>query len=153
MKLPAVLLAPIFVLAMAPSAAQSAPAKQASQPQTVGRLFFTPERRIALERQRLSKVRDAEPGEGATLSLDGVVARSSGKTTVWINGRPQNEADAANTGIAARVSRRKPGTAVVSAGDDAPALPMRVGDAVNLGTQERQGILGEGSVKVKPAAR
>lgn len=147
MKAFAVLLAPTLLLVASPSPGQEA---NSADSQSFGRLFFTPERRVALERLRLSTVRETDSIEGATLSLDGVVARSSGKSTVWISGKPQHEGDAALTGIRARVNRLSPGTASVSAGDALSQSSMKVGDSINLGTQERQGILGSGSVKVAP---
>ena len=72
----------------------------------LGRLFFTPERRAELERQRRGDVRAALPaGENRRLRLDGFVTRSGGGGTVWLNGRPQDQAAADDTvraGVAAR---------------------------------------------------
>jgi hypothetical protein len=55
----------------------------------LGRLFFTPEQRASLDLARRSQSGPVagEPYEGLTLS--GVVTRSDGSRTVWINGRPQ----------------------------------------------------------------
>ncbi|TXF12862.1 hypothetical protein [Pelomicrobium methylotrophicum] len=47
----------------------------------LGRLFFTPEQREALERKRPQA---APPTTGIT--VNGLVQRSDGKATVWING-------------------------------------------------------------------
>ncbi len=59
----------------------------AAEAQELGRLFFTPERRAAMERQRTQNVEEARTLQGTTMSLDGVVYRSSGKATVWITSR------------------------------------------------------------------
>ena len=77
-----------------------------AQAEPLGRLFFTPERRAALERQRQLNIQETRTIEGSTVSLDGVVTRSSGKTTVWVNQRPQNE-NASGTGVTAAVSPRQ----------------------------------------------
>lgn len=53
----------------------------------LGRLFLTPEERAALERRRWHT---RNPNDDGT-RLDGIVLRSSGKTTVWINQRPHTE--------------------------------------------------------------
>ena len=48
----------------------------------LGRLFFTPERRAALERQRAFNIQEAQTLQGSSMSLDGVVYRSGGTSTV-----------------------------------------------------------------------
>jgi hypothetical protein len=68
-----------------------------------------PERRLALERQRTHNVQQAQALQGTTMSLDGVVYRSSGKSTVWINQHAQNENDAKRTGVTTTLSPRDPG--------------------------------------------
>lgn len=56
----------------------------------LGRLFFSPDERAMLDRMR-------QKSSGNTLSatdqitLNGLVRRSSGKTTAWINQLPQHE--------------------------------------------------------------
>lgn len=118
---------------------------------SLGRLFFTPEKRIALERQRLSNIQEAQSLEGATMSLDGVVQRSSGKSTVWINGRSQDERDAARTGVTVRLAPKDPGRAQLAPGEDSPTQ-LKVGEAINRATGERNDRLGGGTVAT-PAAR
>lgn len=112
---------------------------------TLGRLFFTPERRLALERQRTHNVQQAQTLQGTTMSLDGVVYRSGGKSTVWINHQAQNENDAKRTGITATVSRPNPGNALIAPGEDTP-MRLKVGEAINRATGERNNRLGGGSV-------
>lgn len=57
----------------------------------LGRLFFTPEERASLEFARQGHRQDNQAAidtrQGVT--LEGIVKRSDGKATVWINGRPQ----------------------------------------------------------------
>lgn len=112
----------------------------------LGRLFLTPERRATLERQRQLNIQTAQTLEGAVMSLDGIVARSSGKTTVWINRRPQHE-NAVGTGVTAAVAPKTPSRAVLTPSDEAPT-PLRVGEAINRGTQDRADGLKGGRVTV-----
>ena len=89
---PATHLIPFVLMAaavMPAGAADSAP---------LGRLFFTPERRAALERQRTPNLQEAQTLQGNSMSLDGVVYRSGGKSTVWINQKAQTEDESARTG-------------------------------------------------------
>lgn len=116
-----------------------------------GRLFFTPEKRLALEHQRLSNIQETQTLEGTTMSLDGVVQRSSGKSTVWINGRAQEENEAARTGVSVRLTPKDPGRAQLSPGEEAPTQ-LKVGEAINRATGERNDRLGGGIVKT-PASR
>jgi hypothetical protein len=130
------------------------PQANAADTSELGRLFFTPERRVALERQRTYNVQEAQTLQGTTMSLDGVVYRSSGKATVWVNRQPQNEGESTRTGVSAVVSPRKPGSALLAPGDEKPEQ-LKVGEAVNRATGERNTRLGNGVVltpgdRVKP---
>ena len=116
------------------------------QAEPLGRLFLTPERRATLERQRQFNIQTAQTLEGSVMSLDGVVTRSSGKTTVWVNQRPQHE-NTVGTGVTAAVATKTPGRAVLTPTDETPA-PLRVGEAINRGTREKADGLGGGRVTV-----
>lgn len=115
----------------------------------LGRLFMTPERRAILERQRQLNIQEVQTIEGSTVTLDGVVTRSSGRSTVWVNQRPQNE-NAIGTGVTAVVSPKNPGRVVVTPGEEAPAS-LKVGESINRGTREKTDALGDGRISVKPA--
>jgi len=120
------------------------PAHAADAPE-LGRLFFTPERRATLERQRTFNVQEAQTLQGTTMSLDGVVYRSSGKTTVWINRQDQTEGESARTGVSAVISPKAPGSAVLTPGEEAPAQ-LKVGETINRASGQRNTRLGGGSV-------
>ena len=60
----------------------------------LGRLFFTPEKRATLERQRELKVVESTPTvTSGTMTVNGYVKRSNGNNTTWINGVAQNNKD------------------------------------------------------------
>ena len=56
--------------------------------QELGRLFFTPEQREALDARRRARLPDrpAALAPSPTTRLDGSVKRSLGKSTVWVDG-------------------------------------------------------------------
>lgn len=58
-----------------------------------GRLFYTPEQRAQLEAARdrnVTQTKQAPPTvTPAPLRFDGMVIRSDGKATSWVNGQPQ----------------------------------------------------------------
>lgn len=118
----------------------------AASAEPLARLFFTAERRAALERQRLLNIQEAQTLEGATVSLDGIVSRSSGRHTVWINQRPQEEGSA-TTGVTVRLTPRQPDHALLAPGEEAPAR-LKVGEAMNRATRETRDVLGDGKVSV-----
>ena len=122
------------------------PAHAADAPE-LGRLFFTPERRVAMERQRTLNVQEAQTLQGTTMSLDGIVYRSGGKATVWVNQQAQTEREASRTGVGAVISPKTPGSAILTPGEEAPAR-LKVGEAMNRATGERNTRLGGGSVVI-----
>lgn len=113
----------------------------------LGRLFLTPERRAMLERQRQSNIQETQALEGAALSLDGVVMRSSGRNTVWVNQRPQTE-HALGTGVTAVIAPKSHGRVVLTPVGEAPAA-LRVGESLNRGTREKTDNLGGGRIAVQ----
>jgi len=130
-----------------------APAFAADAPE-LGRLFFTPERRSTLERQRTLNVQEAQSLQGTSMSLDGVVYRSSGKATVWVNNQAQTEGESSRTGVTATISPGTPGSALLAPGEEAPAR-LKVGETINRATGERNTRLGGGAVlaPATPASR
>jgi len=68
-----------------------------AEPVELGRLFYTPAQRVQLESMRARNVTQqasqSQPGSSdgapAPLRFDGMVIRSDGKTTRWVDGKPQ----------------------------------------------------------------
>ncbi len=115
----------------------------------LGRLFFTPERRQMLDQQRQFNLHEQEDAaEDPTITINGLVTRSSGKRTVWINGIAQDEKIIGN-GLAVIPNRINPGKVVVQP-DGAPAAKASVGDTVNRSTGETIDVLGNGRILIAP---
>ncbi|MBH1975485.1 MAG: hypothetical protein I8H95_04065 [Rhodocyclales bacterium] len=112
---------------------------------SLGRLFYTPEKRLLLERQRMSNIQETQTLEGATMRLDGVVQRSSGKSTIWINGRPQSEHDAPRTGVKVWLLPKDASHARLAPGEE-KSTQLKVGEEINRATGERNDRLGGGTV-------
>jgi|SRR6267142_5793012 len=75
------LLASVILLAVAGNSAAAA--------ENLGRLFFTPQQRQDLDRRRQANIQESAVTVNNSLTVNGQVSRSHGKTTVWINGVPQ----------------------------------------------------------------
>ena len=130
--------------------AVGSPASAAEE--ALGRLFFTPERRQALDRQRALNQEDrAQASEDATLTINGVVTRSSGRRTTWINGVPQNENEV-DSGIAVTTRAHDPASVIVRPGDS-PATRAKVGETINRNTGEARSLLDDGRIVVNPRGR
>jgi len=105
--------------------------------ENLGRLFFTPERRAALDRQRQqNSTLNSEALSEDQLTLSGVVRRSSGRHTAWINGSPIN--DPAGQPADPAAGRLKPGSP-----------PLRVGDTLNQASGEKEDLLKGGSLSIR----
>lgn len=59
-----------------------------------GRLFYTPAQRAELEAARAGSVSptDQAPESAPPLRFDGIVMRSDGRSTSWVNGQPRTGA-------------------------------------------------------------
>jgi hypothetical protein len=68
-------------------------ASLAAAPADPGRLFYTPAQRAQLEAARVRNVTQDRQAEAALAPpperFDGVVIRSDGASTLWVNGQPQ----------------------------------------------------------------
>jgi hypothetical protein len=117
--------------------------------QELGRLFFTPEQRSVLDARRAARLPDkpAVAQESPTTRVDGFVARSSGRSTMWVDGEPLQDG-AQPEGL--RVLRgRDTGKVTVTFGEQARRIEMRVGETLDRSTGDVKGVIGNGEVKVE----
>ncbi|GAB4170716.1 MAG: hypothetical protein Fur0039_10390 [Rhodocyclaceae bacterium] len=123
---------------------------QAFAGEGLGRLFFTPEERARLDRQRHEAASPAPAARvGATVRVSGVVVRSGGRGTVWLNGRPF-DAEAPGSASGPRVRRQVPARVELDSADGR-TLHAQVGESVELATGRRRSLLGRGRIEVSPA--
>ncbi len=110
--------------------------------QDLGRLFFTPEQRAALDARRKARVPD-KPAAAAvvaspTTRLDGYVKRSLGPSTVWVNGESLPE-----------TPRERDGRIAVPRGDGCARVGMKPGEVLDRGTGEVRDVLGDGKIRIR----
>ena len=116
--------------------------------QQLGRLFFTPEQRAALDARRAARLPDkpAAVAESPTTRVDGYVKRSSGKSTVWVDG------EAMPDGLqleGLRLQRGNDPTRVtVTIGEDGRRIVVRVGETLDRATGEVKDVIGDGEVRI-----
>ena len=114
------------------------------QAQELGRLFFTPDQRAALDARRKARVPD-RPQLTTTVSpttrLDGYVKRQGGRSTVFVNG----EAVLEGTQDAPVVDpERRGGRLPVSPGEGGPRVELRPGESLDRTNGQVSDVLGEG---------
>lgn len=124
--------------------------------QDLGRLFFTPEQRSALDARRKARIPDkpaAVAVESPVTRLDGLVTRSGGKSTVWVNGEPVPEGSHPE-GLRVDPRRSSSNRVRVDIGETESQVDLKIGQSFDRGTGEVKDALQDGEVKVnrRPAA-
>jgi len=115
--------------------------------QELGRLFFTPEQRQALDQRRRARVPDRPSAPlvvSPTTRLDGYVRRQGGKSTVWVNGEALPE-------TAPEAPRIGSGRVTVNIGEGGARAGLRPGEVLDRGTGEIRDVLGEGEIRIRRA--
>jgi hypothetical protein len=121
---------------------------RASSAQELGRLFFTPEQRDALDARRRAKLPDKPEAVvvSPTTRIDGSVKRSIGKSTLWLDGHAVTDGTQPE-GL--RIRRgADPSRVVVTVGEDGRRIDMRVGETLDRTTGKVTDVVGEGEVRI-----
>jgi len=118
--------------------------------QELGRLFFTPEQRDALDARRKARLPDKPAAASALRStrIDGYVLRSGGKSTVWVNGEAVTEGSRADD-VRAFVRGNAPGRASISVGENGQRAEVKIGATLDHGSGEARDLIGEGKIRVR----
>ena len=114
----------------------AAAAARAGEP-SLGRLFFTPAQRLALEEARRKNVRaevQAEEKPKAppvrNVSVTGVVRRSDGESTVWVNGKPVD--GATDDGLKVRITAGQQAAVIVQDPAQGRTVRLKVGQRADV---------------------
>ena len=128
------LAAALLVLAPAPAAAYD----------NLGRLFFTPQQRQDLDRRRQANAQESAVTAESQLTVNGRVSRSSsGKTTTWINGVPQDDTQ----------KSRDPAQVTLPGGEGESSVKLRVGQTLDKIRGEVKDPMEEGRIVVPPTKK
>jgi hypothetical protein len=115
--------------------------------QELGRLFFTPEQRSALDARRKARMPDRPSAPTVitpTLRLDGYVKRSGGRSTVWVNGESADDSRPPAGGSDARVG--------VTVGDTRSRVDLKPGEVLDRGNGEVHDVIGDGAIRIHRGA-
>ena len=122
----------------------------AVQAQELGRLFFTPEQRAQLDARRKARVPDkpSAPVVAAPVTrVDGYVKRSTGPSTVWVNGEVLSETSPEAPRIDTTLTPG--GTVSVTVGDGGSRARLRPGEALDRGNGAVRDVIGDGQIEVR----
>jgi len=123
----------------------------AARAQELGRLFFTPDQRAALDARRKARVPDkpaaAPQAESPITRVNGAVQRSGGRSTVWVNGEAIPEGAAVGQPAP---HAGNPGRVTLPAGESAQRYDLRVGESLDRGSGEVRDVIGEGEIRIGP---
>ena len=106
----------------------------------LGRLFFTPSQRSTLDNARRQNIRveiandgEAQPAPAApvpqNVSVNGMIRRSDGKNTIWLNNRAITEQ---HPGAIGAIAGKSDGRVVLSVPDSGRKLDLKVGQSVEI---------------------
>jgi len=123
-------------------AAVGAPVPAAAD-ENLGRLFFTSQQRQDLDRRRQANIQDSAASADNRVTVNGQVSRSSGKTTTWINGVPQENAR----------KPRDPAQVTLPGGEGEASVTLKIGQTLDKVRGKIRDGLGEGSIAVQPARK
>ena len=109
----------------------------------VGRLFFTPGQRAAFDMQRNTGVAPAsvegasapQQQAGGEITLNGIVKRSGGKSTVWVNQVAHGESDSVDGLKTLPRQARLPSVPLYVPGLG-KTVDLKVGQTLDTGTRE-----------------
>lgn len=116
----------------------------------LGRLFFTPEQRSALDARRKARIPDKPAAvvvESPVTRLDGLVSRGGGKSTVWVNGEPVPEGSQPE-GLRVEPRRSASGRVTVDIGETESQVDLKIGQSFDRGTGEVKDSLQGGEIKI-----
>ena len=103
--------------------------------ETLGRLFFTPAQRSTLDAgKQLATPRKATPSGPRAATLNGVVTRSDGESTVWVNGHSVTRTGSPN----ASASHSDPAAARVELQGAGGRVKLKVGQRFDRSTGKVQ---------------
>jgi hypothetical protein len=130
---------------LAGALAANAPAAFAEE---LGRLFFTPDQRAALDARRKARVPDkpaANVSTSSTMRLDGYVRRSSGRSTVWVNREALDEAAPESPRIGAGVDAG----VTVGVGESRARVTLKPGETLDRDNGQVKDAIGDGEIRVR----
>ena len=116
---------------------------QVAAQENLGRLFFTEQQRLDLDRRRQANIQETAVVVESTVTVNGQVSRSSGRSTTWINGVPQESAR----------RPRDPARVTLPGGEGAPSVNLKIGQTLDKVRGEIRDPVAGGSIETPSGKR
>ena len=102
-----------------------------AQDEALGRLFYTPKQRAALDANVRSVTKQERPPAPIppSVTVNGVVTRSDGERTVWIDGQPYHRDETGEVQVT--IEPENPGVVELKVQGVPRRLPVRVGQRLD----------------------
>ena len=113
-----------------------------SAQENLGRLFLLPQQRQELDRRRNANIQEAAAVTESLVTVNGQVSRSSGRTTVWLNGIPQDDTRRPND----------PARVALPGAEGQPSVNLKIGQTLDKVRGEVRDPVGGGKI-LTPAQR
>ena len=110
--------------------------------ENLGRLFLLPAQRQELDRRRNANIQEAAAVTESLVTVNGQVSRSSGRTTVWLNGIPQDDTRRPND----------PARVALPGAEGQPSVNLKIGQTLDKVRGEVRDPVGGGKI-LTPAQR
>ena len=110
--------------------------------ESLGRLFLQPQQRQELDRRRTANIQEAAAVTESLVTVNGQVSRSSGRTTVWLNGIPQDDTRKPND----------PARVALPGAEGQPSVNLKIGQTLDKVRGEVRDPVGGGKI-LTPAQR
>ena len=115
---------------------------QVAAQENLGRLFFSEQQRQDLDRRRQANIQETAVVIESTVTVNGQVSRSSGRSTTWINGVPQESVK----------KPADPARVTLPAGEGAPSVNLKIGQTLDKIRGEIRDPVTSGSI-VTPSGK
>lgn len=116
--------------------------------QDLGRLFFSPAERAALDAQRRAGTAAAVPVAPVPMRIDGYALRAGGRSTVWVNGSTR-DAGAPPEDVRVTPEAGRPGEVSVISRSRGASTRVKVGSTLDAASGEVRDVIGDSQVKVR----
>jgi hypothetical protein len=111
--------------------------------ENLGRLFFTPQQRQDLDRRRQANIQESAVTAESLVTVNGQVSRSSGKTTTWLNGVPQESSRHV----------RDPARVTLPGSESESSVTLKIGQTLDKIRGEVKDPVGSGRIIVPQESR
>lgn len=116
--------------------------------QELGRLFFSPAERAALDAQRRTGAVAPQAPSPAPMRINGYLLRAGAHPTLWVNGSAAGSGSRTDE-VRVTPGTHHPGEVAVHVRDDRSSRRVKVGSTLDPVSGEARDVIGDGQLRVR----